>query len=155
MLTHAWLFWERPVLRKYNSSFSPQDCVGTFPIYWSFHRSSFLLKTHELYCKRLEIKHSHAKQYSLTCSVCSWFPLPDAFPDITVPWSVMFYVRWPFLSLSCSARSTSTSCWIWRKRRVLRNREMGCQKRSLGQNKRIARLPELSLNQGTGWPRVS
>lgn len=25
-LTHVWLFWEKPVLWKYNSSFSPEDC---------------------------------------------------------------------------------------------------------------------------------
>lgn len=101
-----------------------------FSIYWILRISSFHVKTHELYCKRLEIKHSHAKRYSLKCLVYSWFHLPDAFPDITVPSPVtLVCVRGPFLSMSCSARSSSTSCWIWRKRRVLRNRGTCCQKR--------------------------
>lgn len=125
-------------------------------IYWILHRSSFLVKPRELSCRRLKIKHSHAKGYSLKCPDYSWFYLPDAFPDITVPSPVTsFCVRGPSLSMSCSASSSLTSCRTWRKRRVLRNRETCCQKRSLGQKKRIARLPELSLNWEEGRPPVS
>lgn len=136
--------------------FTHRTLVVFFLIYWVLHRSSFLVRIHELYCKRLEIKHGHAKRYSLKCLAYSWFHLSHAFPDITVLSPVtLVCVRGSFLSMSCSERSSSTSCWIWRKRRVLRNKETCCQKRSFGRKKRIARLPELSLNREVGRPHVS
>lgn len=125
-------------------------------IYWILHKSFFLVKTHELSSKRLEIKLSHAKPYSLEWLVYSHFDLPDALSDTSVPSPVTWFcVRGSFLSMCCFERSRSTSCWIWSKRRVLRNRETCCQKRSLGQKDGIARLPELSLNRGVAWPRGS